>query len=210
MYPTAMLLLLFLSSAIQSPATAHEPLPPGPAQSGVSVAGFDSFELRNGGVAIIRHGPIRRVTLLKGMHDYTLVKAADGALVVDKCPGRCPPGYELEVEIVTPDIGRISVAHGGTIQVAGHFLPRAEIDVAVSQGGTIDIRPMTVNHITASVYQGGQIFAVPRTAMRATVVSGGRIIYWGDAAVKSSVEDGGVVARGTAADAHKPLWQLTR
>jgi hypothetical protein len=58
------------------------------------------------------------------------------------------------------------------------------------------------------VYSGGRIFARPGTALSADVEQGGNITYWGDAAVKSSIRHGGVVERGTAADADKLLVEL--
>jgi hypothetical protein len=178
-------------------------------QTAVTIAPFSAVELRNGGKVFIRHGATQRVTLLKGVRDYTHVKIAGGdRLVIDKCRSNCPRGYELEVEIVTPDIASISIADGGTIEVQGSFPGRAEIRVAVTSGGTIDIRSMSVESVTASVDQGGKIFTKPQSAMTAAVRHGGNITYWGDAKVVSSIRDGGVVIKGSADDADKPLSHL--
>ena len=179
------------------------------AQTGVSLAPFDSVELRGGGELLLRHGPTQRVTLLKGSLDYTRVTIADGGrLVIDRCKSRCPKGYDLEIEIVTPDIAGISVADGGTIQSRGSFPRQAKIGAAVRDGGTIDIRSMSVDSVTASVEEGGIIFTMPQTALFARVVEGGIITYWGDARVESSVRRGGAVTRGTAVEADKPLSEL--
>jgi hypothetical protein len=178
-------------------------------QAVVPLAPFSSVELRDGGKVIIQHGPTQRVTLVKGSLDYTRVTIANGGrLVIVKCKSHCPRGYDLEIEIVTPDITRISVADGGTIQSRGSFPRQADIGLAVSQGGTIDIRSMAVDSVTASVDQGGRIFTTPQAAMFASVAHGGNITYWGEARVKSSIQDGGVVNRGTAAEADKPLAEL--
>jgi hypothetical protein len=181
---------------------------PGPviAQTVVPLAPFGSVELRDCGKVILHHGPVQRVTLLKGSPDYTQVTIAGGdRLVIDKCRNKCPRGYELEIEIVTPDIAGISSAEGGTIESRGNFPRQAEIKVAVSNGGRIDIRSMTVDSVTASVDQGGRIFTKPQSTMIASVRQGGSITYWGDAEVISSVQHGGVVTKGTAAEADKPL-----
>jgi hypothetical protein len=178
-------------------------------QTIVPLAPFSSVELHDGGKVIIQHGPTQRVTLVKGSLDYTRVTIANGGrLVIVKCKSHCPPGYDLEIEIVTPDITRISVADGGTIQSRGSFPRQADIGLAVSQGGTIDIRSMAVDSVTVSVDQGGRIFTTPQAAMFASVAHGGNITYWGEARVKSSIQDGGVVNRGTAAEADKPLAEL--
>ena len=180
------------------------------AQTVVPFRPFSSVELRGGGKAILRYGPTQRVTLLKGSPDYTRVTIEDGGrLVIDNCKRQCPRGYDLQIEIVTPDIARISVADGGTIESRGSFPRQAEIGLAVRDGGTIDIRSMAVDSVTASVDEGGRIFTRPQTVMFARVVNGGNITYWGDARVKSSVQGGGGVTRGTAAEADKPTSELS-
>jgi hypothetical protein len=179
------------------------------AQTVVPVAPFRSVELHDGIHAILRHGPSQRVTLLRGSPDHTAFTITDGGrLVIDKCKGRCPRGYAVEIEIVSADIAGIVVADGGTIQSRGSFPRQAEIEVAVRQGGTIDIRSMAVDSVTAAVEQGGRIFTMPQIAMSASVVNGGEITYWGDARVESKVRHGGGVIKGTADEADKPLSEL--
>jgi hypothetical protein len=155
------------------------------------------------------HGQSQGVTLLKGdPQESSITIGDDGRLVIDRCPARCPRGHDFEVEVVTPSLAAIAVAEGGTIQSRGEFPHQPEIGVAVSQGGTIDIRSMAVANVTASVNSGGRIFVKPEGALSAQIEQGGLITYWGAADVKSSVRYGGVVARGTAADADKPLAEL--
>jgi len=203
---TSALALLLMASVIRVSTAYSESVsqPVGP-QTVDSLARFSSVELRNGGKAILRYGPVQRVTLLKGSANYTQVTASGDRLTIDKCNSKCPRGYELEIEIVAPHIDGISIVDGGTIEGRGSFPRRAEIRVAVTSGGTIDIRAMTVDSVTASVDQGGIIFTKPHSAMIATVRHGGNITYWGDAKVTSSVRDGGVVTKGTADEADKPL-----
>ena len=169
------------------------------AQAGptVPVAPFRSIELRNGGRVILRHGPTQRVTFLKGSPGSTQVTvSSEDGLVID-CMSRHARGYELEIEIVTPELAGLSVAHGGTIQSRGSFPRQAVIGVSVDNGGTVDIRSMSVETISASVLSGGRILATPLTLMAATVVEGGSITYWGDARVTQSIEHGGSVTKGT-------------
>ena len=71
-------------------------------EAAVSLAPFRSVELRNGGTAVLRHGPTQGVTFLKGSPDHTQVSIASGdGLVIEKCKRKCDRGYELEIEIVT-------------------------------------------------------------------------------------------------------------
>ena len=201
-------LVLLLISPIIRVSTAHSEsmsLLVG-SQTVVPVGRFSSVELRNGGKAFVRHGATQRVTLLKGSPDYTQVTIAGGdRLVIDKCRNKCPRGYEFEIEIVAPDIDGISIADGGTIQARGSFPRREEIRVAVTSGGTIDIRSMTVDSVTASVDQGGIDFYKTSIRPDRQRAPRGNITYWGDAQVTSSVRDGGVVTKGTADEADKPL-----
>jgi hypothetical protein len=202
-------LLLSVHSA-QAPAQSEAMSVPVVAQTVAPLATFSSVEMRGGGKAILRHGPAQRVTLLKGSPHYTSVTIAPGShLDIEKCKRKCPRGYDLEIEIVTPVIARISVANGSTMQSRGGFPRQAEIGVAVSNGGTIDIRSMAVERVTASVDQGGRIFTIPQVALFASVMDGGNITYWGDARVQRSVQHGGVVTQGTAAEADKPLSELS-
>lgn len=197
----AVTLLTALVLAVSAPVAA---------QTVVPVAPFRSVELHDGAEVILRHGATQRVTLLKGSTDYTLFTIADGGrLVIDKCKSRCPPGYALEIEIVTPDIAAILASDGGRIQSRGSFPRQAEIEAAVRNGGTVDIRSMVVDRVNASVEEGGRIFAMPQVALSASIVNGGEITYWGDAHVDSSVRHGGAVTKGTAAEADKPLSELS-
>ena len=163
----------------------------------VEVAPFRSVELRHGGKAILRHGPTQRVTFLKGSRDCTQISTASGdQLVIEKRKSKGDERCELEIEIITPELDRVTVAQGGTIQSRGTFPRQAEIGVTVDNGGTIDIRSMSVGSVTASVLSGGRILARPLTVIAATVVDGGTITYWGDARVTQSIEHGGSVTKG--------------
>ena len=171
----------------------------------VEVAPFRSVELRSGGKVILRNGPSQRVTFLKGSPDDVQVSIASGdELVIEKHKSKSQGRYELEIEVITPELERITVAHGGMIQSRGSFPTQAAIGVTVDNGGTIDIRSMSVGSITASVLSGGRIFAKPLTAMSASVVQGGNITYWGDARITPSIEHGGVIVRGDPSEADQP------
>ena len=143
----------------------------------VPLSAFDSVELRGGGKAILLHGPTPQVTLLRGSRDYTSVTSKGGLLVIDNCKLRCPRGYELTVEIVTPHFARVSVRDGGTIESRGNFALQSAIAASVRSGGTIDIRTIRVDRVSASVSEGGRIFARPQASMFATVMNGGNITY---------------------------------
>jgi hypothetical protein len=181
----------------------------GAAQTVIPVEQFRSVELQSGGNVIVRHGKTQRVTMLEGSLRYSRVRLAAGQrLVIDKCVEKCPRHYQMQIEVITPEIAAVSVSNGGTLQSRGAFPAQAAIEAAVAQGGTIDIRSIHADAVEASVDSGGRIYTHPRKTLAATVVSGGIVTYWGNARVEKSIRDGGVVARGTAADAGKPLSEL--
>ncbi len=178
------------------------------AETVVPLAPFRSVTLHNGGHVVLRHGPTQRVTLIKGSTDHTRLKVADGGRLVIDDHSHSPRGYRLEVEILTPEIVEVSVEDGGLIQTRGSFPRQAELDVAVDNGGIIDLRSMTVDVVNAEVEQGGGIFTKPQRALNARITQGGAITYWGSPQVKSSVQHGGAVSKGRAADADRPLSEL--
>lgn len=182
----------------------------GAAQTVIPVGPFRSIELHDGGDVILRHGRTQRVTILKGNLRYTRVRVAEGhRLVIDNCKPECPRNDRVQIEVITPELSAVSVSDGGTVQSLGAFPVQGAIEAHVEQGGTIDIRSIAADAVDASVDSGGRIFTNPRKTLTAAIVSGGVITYWGDVRVQKSVRDGGVVARGTPADAGRPLSELS-
>ena len=177
-------------------------------QQAVRLAPFTSIELDGGVKAVLQYGSPQRVTLLKGNGDISLITVTEERLVIDKCRDKCPRGYELHVEIVTPLITAISAANGGVIESRGNFPLQPAMSLAVRHGGTVDARTISANNITAAVAQGGRIFAKPQMTIVASISNGGVITYWGNAQVTSSTQHGGAVNKGAAIDLDKPLSEV--
>ena len=197
--------LTFLSLAIQPTKTQMEPVISVKPQQAIPLASFNSVELDGGAKAVLQYGSPPRVTILKGSPDVSAITVTQDRLVIDKCRVKCPRGYELQVEIVTPLVNAISVRNGGVIESRGSFPAQTAMSLAVAHGGTIDARANPANNITAAVNQGGRILAKPQMTMVASVSNGGVITYWGNAQVTSATEHGGVVNKGADADADVPL-----
>ena len=203
---TSVIGLTLVLPGIRAMRTPHEPAGPVGPQQAMGVPPFTSVELRGGVKAVLQFGAVQRVTLVKGSAEISGVRVALGEqLIIDRCQEKCPRGYRLEVEIVTPVVTAISIGDGGIIEGRGNFPRRAEINLAVSNGGTIDARAISAGRITAAVTQGGRILAKPETSLLASVVSGGVITYWGDVPVTSSTQHGGQIIKGSAAEADRPV-----
>jgi hypothetical protein len=163
----------------------------------VSVPPFRSIELRGGGHVTLRPGTEQRVTILSGSTRYTKFRRKDdGQLVIDACDRNCPDRYDLQIEIVTPEIHGVAVSGGGEIVSARGFGHQDSIGVAVEGGGAIDVRSIPVSRAEAAVNGGGAIRLRAERQLEAAVDGGGDIRYWGNPAVTSAVDGGGNVSRG--------------
>lgn len=184
-----------------APATLLTAMPVFAGPTVLPTTPFRSLTLHNGGHVVLRHGSTHRVTILEGSTDHSSVKVVDGhRLVIDRCSERCPSRYRLTVEVVAPEVDEIKVEDGGIVATRRGFPPRENLRAAVADGGMIDMRSMVVNEVTAAVNGGGRILTTPRGALVAKVAQGGAITYWGSPRVSSSIDHGGVVARGRPAD----------
>ena len=176
-----------------------------PFQQSNQVAAFNSIDVRDNGHVVLRSGAAHRVIFISGNREYTRVNVRNGTLVIDKCHTDCPRGYVLHLDITAPAVTSLSLANGGWIRTTGSFAPQPAFTASVKHGGTIDLRAMTIDRVDASVEHGGRILTVPRGSLTASIFQGGAITYWGNPQVKQSIEHGGVVQEGKAAELHIPL-----
>ena len=192
-----MMTIVVIMAAQETPASF--------AQETIQLAPFTSIALGDGAHAVLRPAATHRVTLVKGSTEYSRVVVTEaGELAIEKCKRKCPKGYELEIEVFAPYVTRISLANSGRIQSREGFPRQGELTVAVEHGGTIDVRSIVADRVTAFVNQGGGIFTVPRAWLFASVNQGGSVTYWGDPQVKSSIEHGGAVTRGRPGELNAP------
>jgi Putative auto-transporter adhesin, head GIN domain len=164
------------------------------AQTAVPLAPFDNIELRGGGRVILRHGAEQRVTILKGSTQYTTFTVRGSRkLEIDACNSDCPANYDLEIEIVTPQIAAVAVSGGGAIESASGFPAQKSITAAVDGGGRIDMRAVDAESGTAAIDGGGKIEIRASGRLTAAVNGGGSIRYVGDPKVTTAIDGGGSV-----------------
>ncbi len=166
----------------------------------VPLAKFRSVELNGGGRVHLRHGPVQRVTFLKGDPRVTRLTVEDEGnqdrLVIDTCRRSCDD-YRLELEIVSPNISGVAINGGGLIDARGGFPAQSAIGVAVKGGGQIDARGLPARNVGAAVTGGGKIFTRASGSLSAAVRGGGNITYWGNPSVTTAIAGGGVVEPGS-------------
>lgn len=178
---------LAFAAAAASPALAAET---------VSVPHFSQIELRGGGHVTVRHGAAQSVTLTSGSQKYTRFHMRDSrSLIIDACDTRCPNVYDLEIEIVTPDIDGVAIDGGGEIEAQSGFPAQDSISVAVNGGGDIDLHAIKANQAHAAVNGGGKIELTAARQLNAAVAGGGEILYHGNPQVNEAVQGGGSVER---------------
>jgi hypothetical protein len=162
----------------------------------VPLGHFDSVGLEGGGHVTVKYGPQQRVTLLKGSTQYTRLRVENGhSLNIEACNERCPHQYDLEVEIVTPDLDGAAISGGGDIVASGTFPKVESFSAAVNGGGDIDARAVSAKTVHAAVSGGGGIHVTATAMLNAAVSGGGEIVYGGNPQVNEAVNGGGSVDR---------------
>lgn len=164
----------------------------------VPVSKFNSIELNGGGRVVIRHGTTQRVTLISGSSAQTRISNTGRRgekLVIDACDGSCPRGYQLRVEIVTPDIAAVAIHGGGTIVAETGFAQQDTIAAAVDGGGEIDLRSLSARDVAAAVHGGGSLVVNARQTLAVAIYGGGEVVYAGDPTLSTAINGGGTVRR---------------
>jgi Putative auto-transporter adhesin, head GIN domain len=169
---------------------------PALAATTVPVGHFDAVSLSGGGHVTIRHGASQSVRLLSGSTEFTTIKIKHGNdLDIEACNNRCPQHYDLEIEIVTPDLKAAAIEGGGHVTAEGGFPNSGEISAAVDGGGHLDLAALKADKVSAAVNGGGHIEVTALRDLSAAVDGGGSIVYHGDPQVSQAIDGGGSVSR---------------
>jgi hypothetical protein len=162
----------------------------------VRVAPFTGIGLEGGGEVVVKYGKEQKVTLLKGSTQFTTFQIEHGGgLSIRACNAHCPSHYDLQIEIVTPNVNALAIQGGGEIHTAGSFPAQGEINVAVQGGGEIDAVAIAAKDVNAAVDGGGSITVTATATLQAAVNGGGEISYRGTPSVTSAVSGGGSIER---------------
>ncbi|HVU19102.1 MAG TPA: DUF2807 domain-containing protein [Rhizomicrobium sp.] len=184
---TAKFALIPLIALFTAPALAATTVP---------VGHFDAVSLSGGGHITIRHGATQSVTFIKGSPEFTTVKIKQGHdLDIDACNSKCPMVYDLEIEIVTPELKAAAIEGGGHITAESGFPSSSEMSVAVDGGGHLDVAAVKADKVNAAVNGGGHIEVTAVRNLMAAVDGGGSIVYHGDPQVSQAIDGGGSVSR---------------
>lgn len=174
--------------AVSVPVLAAEP---------IALPHFDSVELNGGGEVTVVPGPVQRVTLLSGSTQFTSFRVVRGGKleIATRCNAACPQRYDLRIRVESPRVPDVAIKAGGAIVAGRGFAPQREIGAAISAGGTIDLRAVAADSVSAAINAGGDIYVRPRLSLSAAVNAGGDVHYWGNPSVSMAVRNGGTVRR---------------
>ena len=161
----------------------------------VPVGHFDGVGLVGGGHVVVKHGATQSVTILKGSTQYTTFRIRhDNVLEIKVCNSNCPPVYDLEVEIVTPDLHSAAIDGGGHITASSGFPDQDSFAAAIDGGGHIDMQTIAARAVHAAIDGGGHIEVTAKNQLNAAIDGGGSITYHGDPQVNSAIDGGGSVS----------------
>jgi len=150
--------------------------------------------LEGGGHVVVKHGPTQSVTILKGSTRYTTFRIGhDNNLEIKACNTNCPPVYDLEIEIVTPNLNSAAIEGGGHITATDGFPEQDDFTAAVDGGGHIEMQALPARSVEAAIDGGGHIDVTAKHTLHAAVDGGGSITYHGDPQVSSAIDGGGSV-----------------
>ncbi len=82
-----------------------------------------------------------------------------------------------------------------TIVAQRGFAVQRDISAAVQAGGTIDLRAIEADAVSAAINGGGDIYVRPRAKLNAAVNAGGEVHYSGNPQISMAVANGGDVRR---------------
>lgn len=187
------------NALLAAPALALLLCSPACAGQTVAVGPFTAVSGTDGARIMIRHGAPQHVELVKGSTQFTRVEVKDGTLHVDTCGNAswsCPHHYELEVDIVMPDLRSVEASDGSSVEAAGNFPAQGGLNVHATDGGSTDTRAIAAQHVNAKADDGGNARVRAVQSLDAKADDGGNIEYWDRPRVNISATDGGNVSSG--------------
>lgn len=186
--PRPILPALILAAVLPAAAEAGQTIP---------VPAFKTVEVHGGGHAVLRHGSVQRVVLLKGDPKIAEIRVTpEGELLLAPCKDWCWGEHELEVEITTPAIAGVSVHGGGDLDASGDYPVQPSLAVSVHGGGDADLRAIPAETVSASVHGGGDAEVRATRMLNASVHGGGTLRYWGHPHVTAATHGGGSIESG--------------
>jgi hypothetical protein len=154
---------------------------------------FTGINVHGGGSVVLRHGPVQRVTVIKGDMSKIDLHMSGNTLDISPCKKwlSCWGSNPLEVEIVSPKIENFEIHGGGELKAVGDFPKQPTLRADVHGGGDLDCRAIPADSVTANVHGGGDAYVNAISSINAEVHGGGDLTYTGNPPHISSQTHGG-------------------
>lgn len=157
----------------------------------IAVPAFNGINIHGGGRVVLRHGPVQRVTVVKGDVSKADIHISGKMIDISPCKNWCWNVKPFEVEIVAPEIVDLEVHGGGDLEATGDFPRQAVLNIRVHGGGDLDARAIPADAVNAKVHGGGDARVKALSSINAEVHGGGDLSYTGNPAHISSQTHGG-------------------
>jgi len=169
----------------------------------VPVGHFHNVSIEGSGHIIFIPGAQQRVVLKKGDTKNTEIKIKDnGDLVFKSCPGKggwfgwmnsCPDGYELDVEITTPELSGIDISGSGKIETRNGFALQPKLAIEISGSGNVDTMGIPAGAASVSISGSGKVRVNARNSLSVDIAGSGSVVYAGRPQVSQSIAGSGSV-----------------
>ena len=171
------------------------------ADTTVPVGQFHSVTIEGMGHVIFVHGAQQRVVLRRGDTGNTQVYVKDGDLVFKSCPGKgwfgwnnsCPMGYELEVEVTTPELSGVEIDGSGKIETQGAFPQQQKLAIEINGSGNVDLMDMPAARTDVAIHGSGKVHVNAQRDLDVEIAGSGSVVYGGNPRISQTIMGSGEV-----------------
>ncbi|HEY5337156.1 MAG TPA: DUF2807 domain-containing protein [Rhizomicrobium sp.] len=172
------------------------------ADTTVPVGHFHSVTIEGMGHVTFVHGAQQRVVLKAGDTTNTQISVKDGGdLVFKSCPSKgwfgwnssCPSGYDLQVEITTPELSGVVIDGSGKIDSTGTFAPQPKLDVEINGSGNVDLAGIPAGASAVAIHGSGKVRIDARDALDVEIAGSGSVLYAGNPHISQTIMGSGEV-----------------
>ena len=167
----------------------------------VPVGQFHSVTIEGMGHVTFVHGAQQRVVLKSGDTDNTKIYVKDGDLVFKSCPGKgwfgwnnsCPMGYELNVEVTTPDLSGVEIDGSGKFDTQGGFPQQQKLAIEINGSGNVDLMDMPAASTDVAIHGSGKVHVNAKNDLDVEIAGSGSVVYGGNPHISQTIMGSGEV-----------------
>ena len=171
------------------------------ADTTVPVGQFHSVTIEGMGHITFVHGAQQRVVLKDGDTGNTKIYVKDGDLVFKSCPGKgwfgwndsCPMGYELNVEVTTPQLSGVEIDGSGKIDTRGGFPQQPKLAIEINGSGNVDLMDLPAASTDVAIHGSGKVHVTAQHDLDVEIAGSGSVVYGGNPHISQTIMGSGEV-----------------